>query len=197
VVPVEHNKTHLEPGDEPPPDDQFIPIPEAHYAAMGKVADAWADLEFEIDRLIWYLLGTNQAFGACVTAQMISIHPRLQALRALTELWEISKPIIDELGTFDGKAVGLAETRNRLIHDKRLIQWKTKEVVRFQVSARRKLKFGVEPESIASLDAFREKVQNLMETFTVISHKIRIEIEASSEKQRKPLPHILRSADPI
>jgi hypothetical protein len=35
VVPVEHNKTHLEPGDEPPPDDQFIPIPEAHYAAMG------------------------------------------------------------------------------------------------------------------------------------------------------------------
>lgn len=194
---VEHNKTHFEPEDEPPPDDQFIPIPDAHYAAMGKVADAWADLEFEVDRLIWHLLGTNQAFGACVTSQMISIHPRLQALRALAELWEISEPVMDELGTFDGKAVGLAETRNRIIHDKRLIQWRTKEVVRFQVSAKRKLKFGAEPESIASLNEFRAKVQTLMESFDVISRKIRTEIDSSSDKQRKPLPHILRSTDPI
>jgi len=65
------------------------------------------------------------------------------------------------------------------------------------VSAKRKLKFGVEPESIASLNEFRAKVQNLMESFDVISHKIRVEIDSSSDKQRKPLPHILRSTDPI
>ena len=30
------------------PDDEYIPIPDEHYIAIGKVADAWADLEFDI-----------------------------------------------------------------------------------------------------------------------------------------------------
>ena len=94
-------------------------------------------LKLEIDRLIWYLLQTNQALGACVTAQMISIHPRLTALGSLVRLWQVSQPLLDELASLDGTARGLSETRNQIIHDKRMIWWKTKEVVRFQVTAKR------------------------------------------------------------
>ena len=56
-----------------------IPIPDEHYCALGKVADAWADLEFDIDQLLWKLMRTEQALGACVTAQMFqpSAVPRI------------------------------------------------------------------------------------------------------------------------
>jgi hypothetical protein len=50
--------------DRPPRPDEYIPIPDEHYAAVVRVADTWADLEFEIDTLIWDLLQTPQAFGA-------------------------------------------------------------------------------------------------------------------------------------
>ena len=64
------------------PSDEYIPIPDERYIALGKVADAWADLEFDIDQFIWKLMRTEQALGACVTAQMISSHPRFRALSA-------------------------------------------------------------------------------------------------------------------
>jgi hypothetical protein len=69
--------------DDIPSPDGYIPIPDPHYIAIGKVADAWADLEFDIDQLLWRLMRTEQALGACVTAQMISTHPRFRALGAL------------------------------------------------------------------------------------------------------------------
>ena len=183
--------------DGPPPDGMHIPIPDDHYAAVGRVSDAWADMEFEIDRLIWHLLQTNQALAACLTSQMISIHPRLQALRALVSLWELSEPILTELARLDGEMSALAEKRNRSIHDKRLIRWKTKQVVRFQVSARRKLEFGPQPENISDLDAFKATIQKLTEKFVVLSQKIKAELLESAEKQRAPLPYIIRSTDPI
>ena len=49
-------------------DEQNSPLPEEHHAAVGKVAAAWADLEFEIDCLIWDLLQVSQVVGACVTS---------------------------------------------------------------------------------------------------------------------------------
>ncbi len=192
---VEDEKVYYGDGDQPPPDSQHIPIPDDHYVAIGKVADAWSDLEFEIDRLIWYLLQTNQALGACVTAQMISIHPRLTALGSLVRLWQVSQPLLDELASLDGTARGLSETRNRMIHDKRMIWWKTKEVVRFQVTAKKELKFGPQPETIRELMEFRETVLKLFERFAKLSHKIRS--ETSSGTPGRPLPYIIRSSDPI
>ena len=108
-------------GQDAPPPDQPIPIPDDHYAALGKVADAWADLEFELDQLIWQLLRTPQALGACVTSQLIGLGPRIRALRSLVHLWEVSDPIANKLARFEGDTAPLVEKRNRAIHDKRLI----------------------------------------------------------------------------
>lgn len=187
-MPNSENKTLLEPGDGVPPPDEYIRIPDPHYAAMGKVADAWADLEFEIDQVIWQFLQTHQSLGACVTAQMVSIHPRMNALRSLARLWEVSEEAIAELGRFYGKAGALADKRNRSIHDKRLIQWNTKEVVRLEVSAKNKLKFEPIPETIESLMKFAADIAELHLWFIRIKESIFAELRAFPDKPRGQLP---------
>jgi hypothetical protein len=151
---------------------EHIPIPDEHYAAMGKVADSWADLEFEIDQLIWEFLQTAQALGACVTAQMISVHPRMNALIALAKLWEISAAHLDDLGRFYGKIGPLADKRNRLIHDKRFIELTKKQVVRFEVSAKSRLKFEPVPETIGSLTNFAREVTAMQLEFLLIKQSL-------------------------
>ena len=71
------------PENEKSPSSTESEIPDSHYAAMGKVDDAWCGLELCIDYLIWELLGVDQIVGACVTSQFISVHPRLKTLRAV------------------------------------------------------------------------------------------------------------------
>jgi hypothetical protein len=113
-------------------------IPDAHYAAIGQVTDAWADLEFEVDRVIWDLMGVQQPFGACVTSQIISIHPKLKALRALLHLWEADE-LANEIGSFAGSMYELADLRNRTVHDKRFTTHPNREVVRFEVTTTKRL----------------------------------------------------------
>ncbi len=180
-----------------PPGDQSIDIPDTHYAALGKVADAWADLEFEIDQLIWHLMHTNQALGACATAQMIGPAPRLRTVRALAHLWELSEKILGDIGSFEGQANALAQERNRALHDKRLINWKTKQVVRFEVTTRKTLTFEQRPESLEYLAELREKILKLVREFTAIKQRAVTELLSSPEKQRSPLPYIIQGNTPI
>ena len=42
------------------------------YTAIGRMACAWAILEFDVERAIWELAGTQQNLGACITAQIFS-----------------------------------------------------------------------------------------------------------------------------
>jgi hypothetical protein len=100
---AEYDKSLLwnPPGENPEPPPATA-IPGAHYAAIGRVTDAWADLEFEIDRAMWELMGAHQTFGACVTSQIISMQPKLRALRALLHLWSA-----DDLATQVGSFAGL------------------------------------------------------------------------------------------
>ena len=181
-------------GQDAPPPDRPIPIPDEHYTALGKVADAWADLEFELDQLIWQLLQIPQALGACVTSQMIGLGPRIRALRSLVHLWEVSQHLANKLGKFEGETAPLVDKRNRAIHDKRLINWKTQEVVRFQVTAKGKLVFEQKPESIALLSRLRSDIYAAIDRFATIRNQIRDEI-ASSDKKRRPLPSIIQAVD--
>jgi hypothetical protein len=129
---------------QPPYLSDEIEIPEAHYAAIGRVVDAWAELEFEIDQFIWHLTQTPQALAACVTAQIISIYLRMQALVSLVNLYMRDEELIKELNKFSGDVGQLAEKRNRIIHDRRFVQVETKKVVRFQITAKTTLDFRTE-----------------------------------------------------
>jgi hypothetical protein len=108
-------------------DEQNSPLPEEHHAAVGKVAAAWADLEFEIDCLIW-----------------------------------------------------------EIIHDKRLVWQRDRQVARFQISAKRKLVFEPLPETVADLDKFRSTVREVTARFLAAADAIRVELHSSRDKPPQP-----------
>jgi hypothetical protein len=150
-----------------------------------------------MDQLIWHLLGTNQALGACVTSQMISVHPRLRALRSLADLWNLSEPIRARLTRFTTEAEDMSTKRNRTIHDKRLVMASTKEVVRFEITAGKTLKFAPMPESVTDLTLFKTTICEKVAQFIAISDDIRRELLSSQDTNRGPLPYILRASAPI
>lgn len=153
-------------------------IPEPHFAAVGRMVDACAGLDLCIDYMIWELLGIDQLSGACVTAQMISIHPRMHALLALAHLKGATASLV-ELRKFYTDMGGLAEKRNRLVHDKRLVNYHTEEVAIFTISAKHSLKFGIVQETTKELDGFAQTMKSMTKRFEAIAEKIRHEISKS------------------
>jgi hypothetical protein len=116
--------------------------------------------------------------------------PAYECPAILTKLWEISDEAIAELGRFYGKAGAFADKRNRSIHDKRLIQWNTKEVVRLEVSAKGTLTFEPIPETIDSLMKFASDIAKLQLWFIQIKESILSELRTGQHKMRAPLAHI-------
>jgi hypothetical protein len=101
-----------EPSTHPP-----SPIPDSHFAAMGRVANSWANFEYAVDDTIWRLLGTEQARGGCLTYQFNSIHQRFRALIALVAFHDISEDFVAALKRFSGQLSGIIDKRNRTTHD--------------------------------------------------------------------------------
>jgi hypothetical protein len=106
------------------------------------VANTAANIEFQIDRGIWDLVGTRQQLAACITAQLISPHPRLKAFTALAEILGASAARIAELNALAGTLGGLYEKRNRIVHDPRMVRMSDGAVQRLQVTAKPKVHFG-------------------------------------------------------
>jgi len=167
-------------------------IPAAHYAALGRVSDTWADLEFAIDHAIWALLNIPQALGACVTSQMVSIHPRNKALMSLLNLFDIDDHLTKDLSSVLGRAAGLSEIRNRLIHDKRLVRARAGEVVRFEVNAKNNLIFTDQSESVKDLGEFTTKIESIILAFDKVWTKIDSALHTSGGKLRGKLPQLAR-----
>ncbi|MGH8336577.1 MAG: hypothetical protein ACRETL_07135 [Gammaproteobacteria bacterium] len=148
-------------------------IPEAHAAAIGRIANAWAVLEFEIDLAIWDLSGTFQMLAACMTAQLMSIHPRLKALHALIEAQNLGTRLSKEVATFAGDISSLVEKRNRAVHDPRMTVAADGSVERLEVTAQKILSFGFQPEPLERLSKTEETIKARIARFRVIKGKIR------------------------
>jgi hypothetical protein len=171
-----------------------LAIPDIHYAAIGQVTDAWADLEFEGDRVIWDLMGVQQPFGACLSSQIISIHPKLKALRALLHLWNADE-LADEIGSFAGSMYELADPRNRTVHDKRFMTYPGNEVVRFEITTTKRLAFRPTPEELVTLYEIRDRIYSKLDCFNEIRSKIRVLLRTSPDTPRRPLQSIREARD--
>jgi hypothetical protein len=165
-------------------------IPHAHYAAIGRVIDAWGDPEFEIDRVVWELIGVPQPFGACVTSQILSVHSKLRAVRALLHLWG-DDSLADEVGRFANNIYELSEIRNRLVHDKRFVLYPTNDVIRFEVTAPKKLTFEAKIEFRAYLDETTRRIKDKVIAFDDIRDKIRDMRAASPDILQRQFPHVI------
>lgn len=171
-------------------------LPNEHLEALGRVVDAWADLEFEIDHFIWDLLQTPQALAACVTSQLISIYPKMQALISLVDIYVFDARLTKDLNAFSGEIAQYAERRNRIIHDRRFLRAETGKVERMQITAKRKLDFSPKSETSSELTNFATTIRNKRFQFLKIRKKIDDHILSSTDKRRPPLPYIVRARGP-
>ena len=112
------------------------PTTTAHLAAIGKVAAYWSTFESTLDRLSHDLAGINSKVGMCLTAQISGTGRKLDAYIALARSRGTTKAI-PELNKFANDTVGLAEQRNRIIHDSWIIV-PAHPPLRLEITARKK-----------------------------------------------------------
>jgi hypothetical protein len=172
------------------PDIPTQRIPQEHYAAIGKVAAGWAMLEFQIDNLVWGLIGGYQPRLACVTAQMISIHPKLNALKSIVRLRGGSDATISAVNRFASDIGGLVEARNRAVHDPVMRNERTGEVMRLKITARGALSFDFVPETLADLGKTTERIKDAIERFGQLAVAIEAEIDSLPETPRPPFAEL-------
>jgi hypothetical protein len=100
-------------------------LPESHFAALGKVANAWADLEQGLSFCCAALIGCEPELAFCLTSQMIGPGKRLDALLALMRYRDVSQDVYKRMKALAGPIQGLGEERNRCLHD----HWTAKPVL--------------------------------------------------------------------
>jgi hypothetical protein len=129
---------------------KFAPI----MMAIGHVAHHWSRLEYAINQMIWAMSAVSPADGACITAQIPSIVPRLRALIALANNHGASKSLIKDLNRFVSKADAIARRRNRAIHDPwffREVSLKDMTVIEFgrlEITADKRLTYEVKSQTV-------------------------------------------------
>jgi hypothetical protein len=171
----------------------------SHLAYVGLAVNSWADLEFEIDFTIWDLMDCPQALSACLTAQLVSPIPKLKVLSSLVRLYEFGDDLEERLDKFSGSVGGLNELRNRIVHDKRIIDPKSQRVRRINVTAKRQLEFMEQPESVHDLAQFAQRVIDARWKFIEIRDAIIAKRDASRAlpvEQRPQLPRMVRHVVP-
>jgi hypothetical protein len=171
----------------------------SHLAYVGLAVNSWADLEFEIDLTIWDLMDCPQALSACLTAQLVSPIPKLKALSSLVRLYEFGDDLEKRLDKFSGSVADLNELRNRIVHDKRIIDPKSQRVRRINVTAKSQLKFMEQPESVHDLAQFAQRAIDARGKFIEIRDAIIAKRDASRAlpiEQRPQLPRMVRHVVP-
>lgn len=169
---------------------QSQPKYDPHYAAIGRLAETWAHLEFAIDQAIWQLAHVEQAFGACITSQLIGVNRRIRAYRALFRANNGDEKLDKRIGTFAGDLGSLQIERDRAVHDPRMINTRTEIMDRLQVTADHKLVFEWRPETPESLMETREKIGAKILQFQDLHVEICDALSASLKKQPLRLPQI-------
>jgi len=173
--------------------------PLGHMAHVGLAVSSWADLEFEIDFTIWDLMDCPQALSACLTAQLVSPIPKLNALQSLLQLYKFGEELETRLSQFAGRVASLNELRNRIVHDKRIYDPETQKVRRINVKAKSKLEFMEQPETVNDLIQFYRRAIDARSTFIEIRDAILAARDIARSlpvEQRPPLPRMVRRVVP-
>ena len=167
--------------------------------AIGHVAHHWSVLEYEINQMIWALAGLNPADGACITAQIASVLPRLRALIALADQHGASPELLQDLNKFSGRADAAARQRNRILHDPwffREYQGKQFTVVeygRLEVTADRRLAYAMKTQSRKEVLDVAHVIIAIRDEYRALRGRIHAELKEQLESRLgKSLEDFLR-----
>jgi hypothetical protein len=176
-------------------EDDLSTIPLEHDAAIGRLARSWAHLEHVLDVMLWELADVEEQFGACITAQFGSAHPKLKAIAALVRLRGGSGGLCKAIARFHSSLHELGEQRARAVHDPRFVSERTGEVVRWQITATPILVvFGPQLETEADLVTIRRRVASRIRTLTDLRSKIQNELLVMGKQPLVTLHHVLDSS---
>jgi hypothetical protein len=119
---------------------------------------------------------------------------KLRALRALLHLWS-AEDLADQVGSFAGGMHELTELRNRTVHDKRFILHPQNDVVRFEITAPKKLTFEAKVERRDDLNEIVRRIREKVRLFDDIRDKIRDMRNASPDILQQQFPRVIEKRD--
>lgn len=91
--------------------------PHAYFDHIGRICAEWAWFEARLDMTIGLLSGLDDRTSAAITSQINGPVPRLRAILSLLELKGVAKEVRDAVMAFMQKTHGIADDRNRVVHD--------------------------------------------------------------------------------
>jgi hypothetical protein len=143
-----------------------------HYAAIGRVAAAWAHFEALVDIYSTELAQIDAKTGLCFTTQIAGSGRKLDAYISLARLSrELPDKLIKELNIFAKDTLGLSEQRNRIVHDLWFFNHPA-EPERLEASAKKLLRFEYIPTSTEALLKFSTQIDNHAEKFVELTDRI-------------------------
>jgi hypothetical protein len=152
--------------------------------AIGYVAVHWARLEHEINQAIWALCALESADGACLTAQIPSIMPRMRALIALVHKNGCGEKLLTDLNRFAGEADKLARRRNRVIHDPWYFRDDTNQIFgRLEVTADKRLVYEIKLQTRKDVLDIAHEIIAAQKTFEALRARINAEFQAQLESR--------------
>ncbi|MGF7163497.1 hypothetical protein FHS85_005166 [Rhodoligotrophos appendicifer] len=121
------------------------PMPSEHpmFNLVGAISSTWAHLEHVLDLVIWFLADTKPALGACVTAQLMGVAPRCQAIKALGKVRGLSEVTIKKVDHFLNSTHDASNKRNRIIHDPWYVDPTSDETAQFKSMSRNDWRYGI------------------------------------------------------
>jgi hypothetical protein len=143
-----------------------------HYAAIGRVAAAWAHFEALVDIYSTELAQIDAKTGLCFTTQIAGSGRKLDAYISLARLSrDLPEKLIKELNIFAKDTRGLSEQRNRIVHDLWFFNHPA-EPERLEASAKKLLRFEYIPTSTEALLKFSTQIDNHAEKFVELTDRI-------------------------
>jgi hypothetical protein len=153
-----------------------------HHAALGKIAVVWSYFESLVDLNITILAKLeSREVGVCLTSQIAGISRKLDAYIALAKLRGAAPALSKQLEGFAKDTIGLAEQRNRYIHDVWTLSQYPKPASRLEATARRKLRLKQIDTPGSELHSFAHTVAKHAVRFIGLSQEARRLLPASPE----------------
>ena len=132
-------------------------VSSAYREAIGEIAILWSLFEATVDMGTLHFGNIPLVRGFCLTSQISGIGRKLDAFISMAKLEPIPKHILTEFNKFSKKARGIAEMRNRIIHD----PWLTADsgaLNRLEITARQELRLKLIPTELNELQDFIQSI---------------------------------------
>ncbi len=160
------------------------PPPPSNAEYVGIICNSWAVLELEIDGTTWLIADVRPTIGACITAQFISVHPKIKALIALCRHKGVDEKLIKRLNTFHQSLYGTAEKRNRAVHDAwmpEISPGRKVQLVQWDLGRGKDASDFTRPAPISDLIELNREINKRMSAFMKIKEALLSELRASQK----------------